>query len=66
MLRSIAYNYPEFQSLPRGIKKMLVVTESFFFGEETRRSSAALRPTLVRRFPVSPLARGGQRQTQVA
>ncbi len=33
-LRSIAFNYPGFQALPRGIKKMLVVSESFFFAEE--------------------------------
>jgi hypothetical protein len=37
MLRSIAYNYPGFQSLPRGIRKMLIVTESFFFFEEEGR-----------------------------
>ncbi len=47
MLRSIAYNYPEFQSLPRGIKKMLVVTESFFFGEENRCRAAHVHSPMV-------------------
>jgi len=44
VLRSIAFNYPGFQSLPRGIKKMLVVTESFFFSEENGRNRADVRP----------------------
>ena len=43
MLRSIAYNFPGFQDLPRGIKKMLVVTESHFFGEENARARADVR-----------------------
>ncbi len=38
--RSIAFNYPGFQSLPRGIKKMLVFTETFFFGAENADSDA--------------------------
>jgi hypothetical protein len=41
--RSIAFAYPGFQALPRGIKKMLVLTETFFFGEEKERSVADLR-----------------------
>jgi hypothetical protein len=57
MLRSIAYNYPGFQSLPKGIKKMLVVTESFFFGDENRRSDADVRSLLAQPLSVSPLVR---------
>ncbi len=32
-MRTIILTYPEFQSLPRGIKQMLLATESFYFGE---------------------------------
>lgn len=32
-MRTIILTYPRFQSLPRGIKQMLVTSESFFFGE---------------------------------
>jgi hypothetical protein len=39
-LRSIAFSYPGFQSLPRGIKQMLVVTETFLFGEDNDHSAA--------------------------
>jgi hypothetical protein len=57
MLRSIAFDYPGFQSLPRGIKKMLLISESFFFSEENCRSCADFRRPLVRPFPVSPWVR---------
>jgi hypothetical protein len=32
-MRTIILTYPGFQSLPRGIKQMLVTSESFFFSE---------------------------------
>jgi hypothetical protein len=32
-MKSIITTYPDFQSLPRGIKKMLLASEDFFFGE---------------------------------
>lgn len=32
-LKSISTTYPGFQALPKGIKQMLVVTESFYFDE---------------------------------
>jgi hypothetical protein len=35
-MRTITLAYPGFQTLPRGVKKMLVVSESFFFGENDR------------------------------
>ena len=57
MLRSIAYNYPGFQLLPRGIKKMLLFSESFFFNGENCRSYTDLVLPLARPFWVLPLAR---------
>jgi len=30
-MKSIVVTYPEFQSLPKGIKRMLVTSESLFF-----------------------------------
>jgi hypothetical protein len=32
-MKSIVVTYPDYQSLAKGIKKMLVVSESLFFGE---------------------------------
>ena len=32
-LKSIMVTYPDFQSLPKGIKRMLVTSESVFFGD---------------------------------
>jgi len=32
-MKSIITTYPDFRSLPKGIKKMLVASESFFYGE---------------------------------
>jgi len=32
-MKSIITTYPDFQSLPRGVKKMLLASENFFFGE---------------------------------
>jgi hypothetical protein len=32
-MMSILVAYPDFRSLPQGIKKLLVVSENFFFGE---------------------------------
>ena len=33
-MKSIMITYPDFQSLPRGIKIMLLTSEDFFFGED--------------------------------
>ena len=30
-MKSIVVTYPDYQSLPKGIKRMLVISESFFF-----------------------------------
>ena len=32
-MKSIMTTYPDFQALPRGIKRMLLASETFFFGE---------------------------------
>ncbi len=32
-MRTIMMTYPGFQTLPRGVKKMLVASENFFFTE---------------------------------
>lgn len=32
-MRSIILTYPEFQSLPRGVKQLLLASENFYFGE---------------------------------
>ena len=36
-MKSIITTYPDFQSLPKGIRSMLVASESFFFGEGNSR-----------------------------
>ncbi len=32
-MKSIMTTYPNFQALPRGIKRLLLASETFFFGE---------------------------------
>ncbi len=32
-MRSIILTYPGFQSLPRGVKQLLLASENFYFGE---------------------------------
>lgn len=32
-MKSIMTTYPDFQTLPKGLKKMLLASESFFFNE---------------------------------
>ena len=36
--------YPEFNSLPKGVKMMLLESESFFFNEELARTTKPQRP----------------------
>jgi hypothetical protein len=55
-LRSIAFNYPGFQSLPRSIKQMLVLTESFFFGEDRARNGASLGHPSAPPLTIAPMA----------
>ena len=37
IMKSIITTYPDFQSLPKGIRRMLVASESFFFLEANSR-----------------------------
>jgi hypothetical protein len=32
-MKSVMMTYPAFQDLPKGVKRMLLASESFFFGE---------------------------------
>ena len=32
-MKTILSTYPDFQSLPKGLKQLLVASESFYFGE---------------------------------
>ncbi len=57
MLKSVAYSYPGFQSLPRGIKKMLLFSESFFFSDEKCRSCTDFLRPPARPFWVPPPVR---------
>jgi hypothetical protein len=51
--RSIAYNHPGFQSLPSGIKSLLLVSETYFFNELSSRPNPPRRPpTAARAFAV--------------
>jgi hypothetical protein len=43
-MKSIITTYPDFQSLPRGIKKMLLASENFFFGEVRASHPSLKRP----------------------
>jgi hypothetical protein len=43
-MKSIITTYPDFQALPRGIKKMLLASEDFFFGEVKASHPSPKRP----------------------
>jgi hypothetical protein len=46
-MRTITLAYPGFQTLPRGVKKMLVVSESFFFGESDTSKTPHSQPVQI-------------------
>ncbi len=52
-MRTIILTYPGYQSLPRGIKQMLVATEEFYF-DESRSAATNRRPkgAKIAQFPV--------------
>jgi hypothetical protein len=60
-MKSIITTYPDFQSLPRGIKMMLLVSENDFFGQvklppprsEAKRQTGGL--TIADPDPTNPL-----------
>ncbi len=41
-MKSIMVTYPEFQSLPRGVKKMLVTSETDFFRQAKAPTASSL------------------------
>jgi hypothetical protein len=43
-MKSIITTYPDFPSLPRGIKKMLLASENFFFSEVKASYPSPKRP----------------------
>jgi len=43
-MRTIALTYPGFHALPSGVKRLLVLSESFFFEEEGGRPGIAREP----------------------
>lgn len=43
-MKTIIVTYPDFQGLPRGLKQLLVASESFFF-ENIKPSTATVRRT---------------------
>jgi len=45
-------SYPDYQALPRSIKKMLVASESFFFGEARPRTQKPAQVALTARVPL--------------
>lgn len=47
-MKSIMTTYPDFQSLPREVKKLLLVSENYFFQEESARHGSALAVGIVR------------------
>jgi hypothetical protein len=46
-MKSIVTTYPYFQSLPKGIKMMLVESEEFFFDEISSRARMVVTPVPV-------------------
>jgi hypothetical protein len=43
MLKSIVCTYPDFRTLPKGLKQMLVVSENLFFEETHSTPAGAVR-----------------------
>jgi hypothetical protein len=49
MLKSIVCTYPDFRTLPKGVKQMLVISENIFFEEmHTTPVEAAHEPAIAR------------------
>ena len=51
-MKSIMMTYPGFQALPKGIKQLLLASESFFFDEPKK------TPTERRKKPTQAVTRG--------
>jgi hypothetical protein len=59
-MKSIMVTYPGFQCLPKGLKQMLVESESFFFEEETTFIRRDGKPPSALLKSIHRLAVGGQ------
>jgi hypothetical protein len=54
-MRTIILTYPGFQSLPRGVKQLLLATENFYF-EEPRPAATRMDAARSKRTEAAPLA----------
>jgi hypothetical protein len=63
ILHSITATYPEFQALPKGVKQMLLVSESVFFEDARGSQQTTRRGQPPHQMPVEAihLARAGSR-----
>ncbi len=46
-MKSIALTYPDFQSLPKGLKRLLVASEELFFGQPAAKPAQKKLPQLL-------------------
>ena len=56
-MKSIMVTYPDFQKLPKGLKQLLVASESFFF-DEVKTAAPVVRDIPQ---PAAALSLGGER-----
>lgn len=54
IMKMIMTSYPGFQDLPKGVKKMLLVSESFFFDEMQRTGTVATDAPIIPPAPPLP------------
>jgi hypothetical protein len=53
-MKSIITEYPDFQTLPKGIKKMLVITEEHFFADARPETAAVMSLQPGRNYWIRP------------
>ena len=58
-MKSIVVTYPDFQKLPRAIKRLLVASESFFFQESSTSPEVAVKGQSVAMLPKGAGGFGG-------
>lgn len=54
-MKSITLTYPDFQALPKGIKRLLIASENLFFGDA--RSATLVRSQKPGAYPTTPAPR---------
>ncbi len=52
-MQSIMTTYPDFQSLPREVKKLLLVSENYFFQEDNAHHGSPATPAKVAHWETS-------------